>query len=144
MSSTHRWRLLWWLWFTALFALSSIPGNRLGPRPFDWFDKIEHAGFFFLGGLILGGWLIAAGRWPSRWWVLPLAAAVVGAFDEVHQLFTPGRSGLDPGDWAADIVGGTAALAAVPWLGRWIRRRDPRLHPATDLTPPSPAPRDAG
>ena len=81
--------------------------------PFDWFDKIEHAGFFFLGGLLLGGWLVAAGHWPRRWWLLPLVAALVGAFDEIHQLFTPGRSGLDLGDWIADIVGGSLAAAVV-------------------------------
>lgn len=117
-----RWRLAWWLWFAVLFVLSSIPGHRLGPMPFDWFDKLEHAGCFFLGGLLLGGWTAAAGHWPARWWRLPLAAATVGAFDELHQCFTPGRSGLDPGDWIADLIGGTLAVAVVPIVHRrWGR-----------------------
>lgn len=113
------WRLGWWLWFGVLFLLSSVPGYRLGPPPFEWFDKVEHAGYFFLGGLLLGGWLVATDRWPARWWMLPVVAAMVGAFDEMHQLFTPGRSGLDPGDWVADILGGTAAGAVV----QAVRRR---------------------
>jgi VanZ family protein len=120
----RRWRWSWWLWFWVLFALSSTPGHRLiGPRPFDWFDKVEHAGYFFLGGLLLGGWTAAMGRWPARWWRLPVVAAVVGAFDETHQWFTPGRSGLDLGDWIADVVGGTLAAAAVHAVCR--RRRRP-------------------
>ena len=121
----RRWRLAWWLWVGVLFALSSIPGHRLiGPRPFDWFDKVEHFGFFFLGGLLLGGSIVSAGRWPARWWLLPLTAAVVGAFDETHQLFTPGRTGLDWGDWVADVAGGTVAAIAVHVFYRW--RRAPR------------------
>ena len=120
----RRWRLAWWLWFAVLFGLSSVPGHHLGPRPFEWFDKLEHAGYFFLGSLILGGWTAAAGHWPARWWRLPLAAAAVGAFDEIHQLFTPGRSGLDAGDWIADIVGGTLAVAVVHLAHRrWRRAR---------------------
>jgi VanZ family protein len=130
MSSPNRWRRAWWIWFALLFALSSVPGNRLGPRPFDWFDKLEHAGFFFLGGLILGGWLAATGRWPARWWLLPVVAAAVGAFDEAHQSFTPGRSGLDAGDWAADIFGGSLAALAVPLMLRWQARRAERQETA--------------
>jgi VanZ family protein len=116
-----RWRTAWWLWFIVLFGLSSIPGHHLGPRPFAWFDKLEHSGYFFLGGLLLGGWLTAAGRWPVRWWLLPLVAALVGLFDEIHQLITPGRSGLDPGDLIADVLGGTLAAAVVHLAHR--RRR---------------------
>lgn len=88
-----------------------------------WFDKIEHAGFFFLGGLLLGGWLVAAGHWPSRWWLLPVVAALVGGFDEAHQVITPGRSGLDWGDWIADVTGGTLAAAVVEIIWRVRRAR---------------------
>ncbi len=122
LAQPRLWRFGWWLWFAVLFILSSIPGDRLGPRPFRWFDKLEHAGYFFLGGLLLGGWLAASGRWPSRWWLLPVAAALVGAFDETHQWFTPGRSGLDLGDWLADMAGGTLAALAIPCLHRWLNR----------------------
>lgn len=93
--------------------------------PFDWFDKVQHTGFFFLGGLLLGGWIVAAGRWPSRWWLLPLVAAAVGAFDETHQRLTPGRSGLDLGDWIADIMGGLLAALAVAAVIRWRRAARP-------------------
>jgi VanZ family protein len=49
-------------------------------------------------------------------------AAVVGLFDEAHQLMTPGRSGMDAGDWLADVLGGTLALIPVAIVA-WRRRQ---------------------
>ena len=37
--------------------------------------------------------------------VLVIVLATVGALDEWHQSWVPGRSGNDPGDWLADVVG---------------------------------------
>lgn len=34
--------------------------------------------------------------------------ALIGALDEYHQSFTPGRSGNDPFDWLADLLGAIA------------------------------------
>jgi VanZ family protein len=121
LAQPRSWAWLWIVWFATLFYLSSLPGDAFDFNPpFDWFDKIEHAGFFFLGGLALGGAVVARGRWPALWWVLPAAAAVVGAFDEWHQLYSPGRSGLDVFDWLADVIGGSLAAIPVTW---WARRR---------------------
>ena len=41
-----------------------------------------------------------------------LLLAVVGALDEWHQTFTPGRSGNDPLDWLADVLGAFAGATA--------------------------------
>lgn len=35
-----------------------------------------------------------------------IVIGIVGILDEYHQSFTPGRSGNDPYDWLADVVGG--------------------------------------
>ena len=66
---------------------------------------------------------MAAGHWPSRWWLVPVVAAVIGAFDEVHQVITPGRSGLDVADWVADVTGGLLAVAALEMFRRMRRAR---------------------
>ena len=121
---SRQWAWLWAVWFAVLFYLSSLPGDAFNfDPPFDWFDKLEHAGYFFLGGLALGGRLVSRGTWPRRWWVLPLTAAVVGGFDEWHQRFSPGRSGLDLFDWIADIIGGSLALMPVQWWASLRARR---------------------
>ncbi len=71
----------------------------------------------------MGAWLLATGRWPRKWWLLPSLAAVVGLFDEAHQLMTPGRSGMDAGDWLADVLGGTLALIPVAVVAWRLRQR---------------------
>lgn len=97
------------LWFAILFVLSSI-SLALPPGPqITHIDKIEHTLYFTLGStcLYLGlrlskpqrGFLFALG-------LTVLFCALVGAFDEFHQTFTPNRSGNDPGDWTADVLGG--------------------------------------
>ena len=39
--------------------------------------------------------------------------AIIGALDEYHQTFTPGRSGNDPWDLLADTVGAAAGSAFI-------------------------------
>jgi VanZ family protein len=50
-----------------------------------------------------------------------LIAAGYGIFDEVHQLFVPGRSG-DVFDWFADASGSVVGIAAC-WLWGIIASR---------------------
>jgi len=77
-------------------------------------DKILHFGYFLGGGLILGTWIRLGRNPPSGTLVrvvIPLAIlGIVGALDEYHQTFTPGRSGNDPFDWLADFLGSATGL----------------------------------
>jgi VanZ family protein len=119
------WGWIWGLWFAVLCILSSLshPGPKLD---INGIDKVEHATYFAAGGaclamaLALRSSVVAGG--PS-WWriagLVLLAGAGVGWFDEWHQTFTPGRSGLDVYDWLADLTG---SALAVP-LARIIFRR---------------------
>ena len=55
-------------------------------------QAFKNAARFLLGGLLFTG--------------------IIGAVDEFHQTFTPGRFGNDPWDWLADLSGGLLAA----WL----------------------------
>lgn len=115
----------WWglvaVWFVTLFFLSALPKPPPGPKlPFE--DKFMHLAYYSIGG----AWCYLARRFShtaisGRRALLAavLFCAGVGAFDEFHQSFVPGRSGNDPWDWLADTLGGlTGSLAG--WL--WYRR----------------------
>lgn len=106
-----------WLWhwlpallfMTLIFALSSIPGNRIR-IPAKISDKLVHAAFYFvLCLLIFRGLRATCNRRLFRY--APLAALVItsiyGALDETYQGFT-GRNS-DVADWLADTIGAAAA-----------------------------------
>lgn len=82
-------------------------------------DKVEHVTYFAAGGACLAMALALRSSAVPSWWrifgLVLLAGAVVGWFDEWHQTFTPGRSGLDVSDWLADLSG---SALAVPFA--WI------------------------
>jgi VanZ family protein len=84
----------------------------LEPLPIPHFDKLEHFGYFLIGGFLLSGGIFTANPERSSWkrivWTTVIAIAAIGCIDEWHQCFTPGRSGGDPWDWLADLLGGTA------------------------------------
>ena len=101
-------RVVFVVWYGALWCLSSVEGHKIAFRPFELFDKVEHFSYFTAGGAILGAMLGASGRWPRRWWAIPAAISLLGGIDEWYQQFTPGRSALDPWDWTADTLGGVA------------------------------------
>jgi VanZ family protein len=118
-------RLLLWAPVVLLLAhefwLSSRTGAELpslGPS-FDGKDKVEHAAYFFLTGLLA----VRAARVGEGWSrrktaaILIFGAALWGCSDEFHQSFVPGRD-VEAGDVAADVAGVGLAVVAGGWILR--------------------------
>ena len=119
------WLLGLLLWAGVLFMLSADSAPPSGPD-FPFKDKLLHCAYFSGGAfcaamawattsrskrLRFGGSLVVVGL---------VFAAVVGALDEWHQSFTPGRMGNDPGDWLADFTGGLLGGWLAAHFVRWI------------------------
>lgn len=82
----------------AVVVLSLVPGEAI-PKPFQFWDKAQHA-LGFAGLAVLAAWArVSAQAW--RW---GLGLLVLGAAIEVAQSFVPWRFG-DVADWLADAVG---------------------------------------
>jgi len=101
---------LWTLfavWLAILFFLSGSPPPEEMPTLIPFQDKFMHFVFFAGGGCALAGALSrsfdAKGLRLVAGTLFTLALA--GAFDEFNQQFVPGRAGLDPFDWIADLCG---------------------------------------
>lgn len=94
------------LMLLALFVGGAQP-FAAGLVPVPW-DKLAHFAFFFIFALLL-----------ARVVLLPVAlvfllALLVGAADEFHQIYLPGRSpGID--DLLADTLGASLALIKFRW-----------------------------
>ena len=99
-------------WAALIFVGSSIPAHSL-PKTGIW-DKLEHATEYAIFAALL-----ARAFGVRRWWWAIIAGALYGVSDELHQTFTPGRSGNDLGDISADAVG--AIVGATAWF--LLRRR---------------------
>lgn len=126
------WTLASLLWAAVLWALSSGPVTAPPGPELPHFDKVLHFGYFFGGGGLVAAALFF--RWAPRRVVLVATAtclcAAVGALDEWHQSWVPERTGNDPYDWTADILG---ALAGSLVFHALLPR----------LVPPSPQPAPA-
>ena len=106
------WLACFLLWFAVLWILSSSSNvGKYAPHIAN-FDKVEHFGYFFGGSGLLCAWLFRLRPDRPNWKAIISTAVIVialtGWFDEWHQSFTPGRSGNDPYDWLADLLGATA------------------------------------
>ena len=133
MSSVHtsRARLLsLWLpvvvYTTAIFFVSGLP---VAPLPEEVSDKTGHmaayAGLAILAVRALGGGLPCRVVWRVAWLALVIAGGY-GAFDELHQLLVPGRTG-ELLDWYADVSGAVIGIGAC-WLWGMIAIRSDRRH----------------
>lgn len=100
------------IWGGTVFYLSSRSMADLAG--FAWatelWDKFLHFIAFFSGALPTIPALRLSFDWSWRkvFWVGVAMVSGYGAVDEVHQLWTPSRSGLSVGDWLADTVGALA------------------------------------
>lgn len=109
MRRARFWTGATFLWLLSLCYLSH--GDR-GIRPPDLgipqLDKVAHFGYFFGGGGLLAAAFFFRTK-PVSWKKIIVMSvvilAVVGAFDEWHQSFFANRSGNDPFDWFADVLG---------------------------------------
>jgi len=115
--------LLWTLfvlWLGILFFFSSNESPKDMPTLLPHQDKVIHFVFYAGGACALAGALVRSFSLHGAWLLAATVAtlALAGALDEYNQQFVPGRQGMDPYDWAADIFG--AACGAVV-LGR-LRR----------------------
>ena len=78
--------------------------------------QVEHFLYYGLMALLLTHGL---GR---RWfWIALLAVALIGAIDEWHQFFVPGRSS-SAWDWLMDVMGAGVAVYVYCRWGRRARR----------------------
>lgn len=137
--SVPRWlRTLAWIgvgvWAGTITVLSSMRPDQLERlTTLIFWDKAEH----FLAFAAGAGNLALGLRWSRTWPAARIALVTIvaiscfAAVDEIHQLFTPGRSGADVFDWIADTLG--AALGAWAILMIYARpARPPLLAPAGD------------
>lgn len=107
-------------WAAGIWVLSSLPAQEIEPfaLPFPYFDKLQHAIAFAIGGVLQWLALRHSTQWsPARIATVSiLAIATFGTLDEFHQTFVATRSGADFFDWVADVLGavlGTFGIAAV-------------------------------
>jgi VanZ family protein len=126
-------RFVCWLgvtiWICTVFYLSSRSGEELAedlPFIMQAWDKALHFIAFFSGVLPLVcalrlsfGW-----EWKKVCLVAIVAVSLYGALDDVHQMWTPSRSGLSPGDWLADTLGAMAGAPVAAYFHALIERKN--------------------
>jgi VanZ family protein len=114
------WSWLFLLWWACSLLLSSLSGPQLADIPFAWNDKVMHLVYFSLGGFFLAqAWIKFSLKngaqkriLSTHLWAVPLVIMLLSMIDETYQLFTPGRSGADIGDFIADTIGGVCGTVA--------------------------------
>ena len=110
------WLLAFTLWLVVLWILSSgaQPEGIMPPFPFG--DKVAHFGYFFGGSGLLTAYFFTRSSCKPCWQIIALSVililGLIGVMDEFRQSFVPGRSGNDPFDWFADVLGATAGVWA--------------------------------
>lgn len=110
-----------------MFYLSSRGvGELVEDLPFfmAMWDKGLHFLAFFCGALPLVPALRITYGWPWRKVCLVSIGllSLYGALDEVHQLWTPSRTGLSFHDWLADTLGAMAGAPLAAYIHALIER----------------------
>jgi VanZ family protein len=118
--------LLWALfviWLGILFFFSSSESPKDMPTLLPHQDKVIHFVFYAGGACALAGALARSFglRGLSLVVLTVLALSLAGALDEYNQQFVPGRKGMDPYDWAADILGAACGVLVLGRLRRAVK-----------------------
>lgn len=125
------------LYYGLIFWLSSQP-NPLGAR-LPGSDKLHHGAAFGLLGFLLAVGYFAAfrlSRTQKAAWVV-VTGVGLGILDELHQMFTPGRT-LDVFDVVSDAAGVALGLL-VYWIaiGKKKAGQERRQRPSSGRARPS-------
>lgn len=121
-------RVFLWVPVVAMLVVQVVLSSRsqLPPLPLlrslPASDKIAHAGWFFLLGLLAYRAARNGEGWSRRQTTLALVlgALLWGISDEVHQRFVPGRD-VEAADVAADVAGAAVAVVVAEPLLRRLR-----------------------
>ncbi|QPK64576.1 VanZ family protein [Methylomonas sp. LL1] len=107
------WKLLDWSVLTAYCALIfwlSAQQSLPMPMAFEFQDKVQHAGAYFVMAVFSWRALRHSGPTGSSLALMSfLFCSIYGISDEWHQAFVPGRNS-SVWDWLADSVGAAMAL----------------------------------
>ncbi len=119
------WLAAFLLWFVSLWLLSAFPRTGDYMPPIPNFDKVVHFGFFFGGSGLFCAWLFRrrpeSPNWRAIFAIAVVVIALIGCLDEFHQSFTPGRSGNDPFDVMADVLGAATGALVFRLVHRWLK-----------------------
>ncbi len=113
-------------WAATVTWLSALTPSQMPPLGLlaGGMDKLAHFAAFGAGGFLMAHALHRSAAWGWGWSALlaVLAVTLFGVADEIHQLFTPGRSGLDLGDLIADFCGAVAGSQLARLSHRYAAR----------------------
>lgn len=118
---------LWLIWNITLFILSSVPSVLAPPTPVVNFDKVLHFGYFACGAFLFSSFLLAKKNLLSIKQVFittTITGSLIGLSDEFHQHFIPGRSGNDPFDLLADVLGTMCAGLYTIFAFAYIKKKN--------------------
>ena len=108
----------WLIWAVVLWFLSSSSPSTQSFPAIPHLDKILHFGYFACGATLLTGYFKNSRKTLKALPILLTTlfiGATVGAIDEYHQSYVPGRFGNDPWDWLADCAGSLAGACFTLW-----------------------------
>lgn len=112
-------------WAILIFVASSIPGNEIPEVGIVNFDKLVHMGIYACLAALVYLSFRNQTRLPRLFKFAVVAAILVaslyGASDEIHQLWTPGRT-CDIWDWTADTFGAILGVLAARLVERRLGR----------------------
>jgi len=116
-----RWKLPAILYALFILFLTSYPKLETPDLGIDWADKVYHFGAYFLFGFLLARAFSENSREKAAAVIYRsiLFGILFAIFDEIHQIYIPGRYG-DVTDAVADILGIVLGHAGF-WL--FISRR---------------------
>ncbi len=121
--------LSYWLF---IFILTSIPGRSFPKEFLILTDKVKHFGAYLLLSILLNFALHFQTKFPilskfSAAFTL-LIVSIYGLFDEIHQIFIPGRY-FEWLDFLADLIGGIVGIAISQWIiSISLRNNENELH----------------
>jgi VanZ family protein len=119
------WLAAFAVWFGTLWWLSSRVQHFPPALDFRASDKLLHFGYFFGGAGLFSAFLFRLHpelpNWGRVFALTFVACAMTGITDEWHQTQVPGRSGNDPADFTADILGAMCGALVFRKVHRVIR-----------------------